>query len=171
VLAEMESAVVNTLGDSAARSSFRRPFSMPMPEEGLKLSNWTAADFLRDRELPERDVLRLKRELIRISNQILAEMNSRASFAVACLILVMVGCSLGILFKSGNFLTAFAVSVVPALLSILLIVTGQHTCENVPYAISANYHNPLPIGLAMVWAGNVAVLVIAVTLLTKLQRQ
>ncbi len=98
-------------------------------------------------------------------------MNNRASFAVSCIILVMVGCSLGIMFRSGNFLTAFAVSVVPALLSIVLIVTGQHTCENIPYEIKHGFHNPLTIGLSLIWSGNLAVLVIAVVLLGKLQRR
>jgi hypothetical protein len=84
---------------------------------------------------------------------------------------VMVGCALGIMFRSGNFLTAFAVSVIPALLSIVLIVTGQHTCENIPYEIKSGFHNPLSIGLTLIWSGNLVVLVIATVLLTKLQRR
>ena len=39
----------------------------------------------------------------------------------------MVGAALGMMFKSGNFLSAFALSAVPALVCIALIVTGQHT--------------------------------------------
>ena len=54
------------------------------------------------------------------------------AFAISCLILVMVGCALGMMFRSGNFLTAFAVSFIPALLSITLIIAGQRTAETFP---------------------------------------
>src|SRR5678810_20721 len=95
----------------------------------------------------------------------------RLSFAVSCFILVMVGCALGMMFRSGNFLSAFAVSVVPALLSIALVVTGQHTCENVPWNVNpASWNNPLHTGLLIIWSGNVAVAAIAVVLLWRLQR-
>jgi hypothetical protein len=93
------------------------------------------------------------------------------SFGVSCFILVMVGCALGMMFRSGNFLSAFAVSVVPALASIALVVTGQHTCENIPWNITTQWQNPLKIGLFIIWSGNAAVLAIAVVLLGRLQRQ
>jgi hypothetical protein len=84
----------------------------------------------------------------------------------------MVGCALGMMFRSGNFLSAFAVSVVPALLCIALVVTGQHTCENVPWNVNpAQWNNPLHTGLLIIWSGNVAVAAIAVVLLWRLQRQ
>ena len=70
--------------------------------------------------------------MVSLGNGIVSESNSRASFAVSCLILVMVGCSLGMMFRSGNFLTAFAVSFIPALLCITLIVAGQQTCRPSP---------------------------------------
>ena len=57
------------------------------------------------------------------------------------------------MFRSGNFLTAFALSVVPALICIALIVAGQHTCENVPWKLD-NFQNPLNLGLALIWSGN-----------------
>jgi hypothetical protein len=84
--------------------------------------------------------------------------------------LVMVGCALGMMFRSGNFLSAFALSVVPALICIALIVTGQHTCENVPWDVS-HWQNTLGLGLVLIWSGNVAVAIIAIALLTRLQRQ
>jgi hypothetical protein len=89
---------------------------------------------------------------------------------VSCLILVIVGCCLGMMFKSGNYLTAFALSVIPALVCIALIVAGQHTCENVPWNLT-NFKNPLNLGLTLIWSGNAMVLVIAVALGWRLQRQ
>jgi len=83
----------------------------------------------------------------------------------------IVGCALGMMFRSGNFLSAFALSVVPALICIALIITGQHTCENVPHDLMANFHNPFELGRNLIWSGNAAVAVIAVVLLGRLQRQ
>ncbi len=94
---------------------------------------------------------------------ITAEGHGRASFAVSCLILVMVGCVLGMLFKSGDFLTAFGISVVPALLTIALLSTGQHLAENGRDSLRA--------GITVIWSGNIGVFILAVVLLVRLQRQ
>lgn len=105
-----------------------------------------------------------------VSNSVRGELHKRASFALSCLILVMVGCALGMMFRSGNFLSAFALSVVPALICIALIITGQHTCENVPWIVT-HWQNTLSLGLTLIWSGNIVVAIIALVLLTRLQRQ
>jgi len=66
------------------------------------------------------------------------------------------------MFRSSNFLSAFAVSFIPAMFSIALIVTGQQVCSHAT--------NSMAMGLAFIWSGNAAVLVLAVGLLWKLQR-
>ncbi len=105
-----------------------------------------------------------------LSNNILAESNGRASFAVSCWILVLVGAALGMMFRSGNFLTAFAVSFVPALVCITLIIAGQQMCHAVPYQFETKA-NPLKVGLAFIWSGNVINFLIAAGLMWKLGRQ
>jgi lipopolysaccharide export LptBFGC system permease protein LptF len=107
---------------------------------------------------------RLYRKLTFLRNSIESEIHSRASFAVSCLILVMVGCGLGMMFKTGNYLSAFALSVIPALLTICLMITGQHVSEN-------SVANSLSLGLGLIWAGNVIVFAIALALLDYLRRQ
>jgi hypothetical protein len=97
-------------------------------------------------------------------------MHGRVSFAVSCLILVAAGAALGLMFKSGNFLSAFAVSVVPALLAIALVATGQHVVEGVPGNVTPQ-NDPIHLGIAIIWSGNLAALAVAVTLLGRLQRQ
>ena len=84
----------------------------------------------------------LTREKVATINSIIAESNGRASFAISCLILVMVGCALGMMFKSGNFLTAFAVSFIPALLSITLIIAGQRTASRLPLHYNGTQQPP-----------------------------
>ena len=93
----------------------------------------------------------IRREQIVVNNAIVDELHSRASFAVSCLILVIVGSRLGVMFRSGNFLNAFAVSFLPALLSITLVVAGQRTADHVAYNVMDHFHNPLSLGLCLIW--------------------
>jgi lipopolysaccharide export LptBFGC system permease protein LptF len=146
--------------------------TVKMPAPVAEISNRTAASYLKGGDAKAvADQQELRRNVLKLYNSAVSEINARMSFAVSCFILVMVGCALGMMFRSGNFLSAFAVSVIPALLSIALVVTGQHTCENIPSPIPNNWTDPLNLGLAIIWSGNAAVLVIATTLLARLQRQ
>ena len=173
VRALLHDVVAQTPEGPDARPSFTRTISVKMPPavkelETLDLDTLRADANSRRTSEAERNVL--NRTLIRLNNGIMSELHSRCSFALSCLILVIVGCCLGMMFKSGNYLTAFALSVIPALVCIALIVAGQHTCENVPWNLT-NFKNPLNLGLILIWSGNAMVLVIAVALGWRLQRQ
>ncbi|WP_428938619.1 LptF/LptG family permease [Fontivita pretiosa] len=158
-------------GDQSPRANFSRPLVVAMPADIFSLTTRPATHYIAGSLSPE-DQMRLRRDLIKQTNSVISEMWARVSFAVSCFILVMVGCALGMMFKSGNFLSAFAISVVPALASIALIVTGQHTCENIPWNIDpATWTNPLKFGLMLIWSGNAAVFALGVVLLARLQRQ
>jgi lipopolysaccharide export LptBFGC system permease protein LptF len=162
-----------TIGEERIeRESFPQELNVPMPEDVRKLEQRTPRDYMASRNISPVAQNRLWRDYFKVTNGVQSELHGRASFAVSCLILVVVGCALGMMFKSGNFLSAFAVSVVPALLCITLIATGQQTCENIPSSI-ANYNNAatLRLGLSLIWSGNVIVLIIAVVLMGRLQRQ
>jgi hypothetical protein len=121
------------------------------------------------------DRQRIGRELLVLANQILAESNSRVSFAISCLVLVMVGCALGMMFRSGNFLSAFALSFIPALMTITLIVAGQRVSGNLPDELKVDImqyiNTPLKLGLGLIWTGNAVNFVLAVILLGRLQRK
>jgi hypothetical protein len=143
---------------------------VPMPSDVRMLGDRKVGDYLSNKLVSKGDRDKLRRELVVLNNNIHAEFNGRLSFAASCWILVLVGASLGMMFRSGNFLTAFAVSFVPALLCITLIVAGQQTCHAVPFQLD-NKANPLGLGIALIWSGNAANLIIAVGLLWKLQRQ
>jgi hypothetical protein len=169
---EMIDCVVTSGGERTPRPGLTRPFSVVTPPHLVALERRTARQYLTSGDGSPGQQQRLRRDLYKIVNGIISELNARASFGVSCLILVMVGCALGMMFRSGNFLSAFAVSVIPALLTIALVVTGQHTCENIPWNMTpGQWTNPLPVGLVIIWSGNIAVLAIAVVLLGRLQRQ
>jgi lipopolysaccharide export LptBFGC system permease protein LptF len=156
-------------GEKSSQRMFTRPLIVPMPIEVAALVSRPAADYIN--LLSREDRNRLQRDLYKIRNSVISEIWARFSFSVSCLILVAVGCALGMMFKSGNFLSAFAVCAIPALLCIALIVTGQHTAENIPNPLPPNWTNSLKLGLTIIWSGNVIVAAAAIVLLTRLQRQ
>ncbi len=173
VVVELHDATIPTEEGPVARASVSEAFTVPIPDHLRKLEKLPLSWFVSPAARPygHKFQLQLKRDLIILANDIISESNSRASFAVSCLILVMVGCALGMMFRSGNFLTAFAVSFVPALLSITLIIAGQRVCGNIGWKIEdPTFRNPLPLGIALIWSGNVANFVIATVLLGRLWR-
>lgn len=170
---ELYDAVTHVDEQQLPRASFQQTTSVPMPPEVRNLPALRTPDYYAaGTGLGMGDLNELNKSLLKISNSIVGEMHSRASFAVSCLILVLVGCALGMMFRSGNFLSAFAVSVMPALMTITLIGAGQQTAENIPdLVLSPTFHNPLQLGLTLIWSGNVIVCFIATWLLWKLQKQ
>jgi lipopolysaccharide export LptBFGC system permease protein LptF len=163
-------AIVRTTENETPHANFSRSFRTPMPEQMREIASRTPDYYLRAPGVDPNRRTQLRREMLRLGNGIHSEMHARASFAVSCLILVIVGCALGMMFRSGNFLNAFGISVAPALLCIALIVTGQHLCESVPWNLK-NFQNPLRMGLMLIWSGNIAVLILAIVLGWRLQRQ
>lgn len=150
------------------REQFTQSFKAPMSEAAKLLAHRDLAWFESPAAKPLGDQSMLRHEKVQLINTLVAEGNGRASFAISCLILVMAGAALGMMFRSGNFLTAFAVSFIPALLSITLIIAGQRTAANVPMHGDAN---PLQFGLVLIWSGNAINLVLAIALLWKLQKR
>ena len=153
-----------------ARSSDPRVFKVPIPEKLRGLERRPLTHYLSPAAAAAGNQRSLERSLIVLNNDIISEMHGRMAFALSCLILVLVGCALGMMFRSGNFLTAFAISFVPALLSITLIIAGQQTCGNIPWQRGPGWENPLNMGVALIWSGNVANLALASGLLWRLWR-
>ncbi len=143
--------------------------SIPMPPDLQLLRQRTADQYLNSNYLPEMR-MELERQMIRVHNDAVAEMHSRASFALSCLVLVVMGCCMGMIFRSGDFLTAFAVCVIPALATITLVVAGQQLATDLPDNISHGFRNPLPLALSMIWTGNALIGIIALGVMRRLHR-
>ncbi|MDB5325234.1 MAG: lipopolysaccharide transporter permease LptF [Phycisphaerales bacterium] len=170
VSVELQDATLHIEGEENARDSLERSFTVTMPTDVSAIAGQTVKQYISRPDLPATSAQKLGRNLMKQNNSVISEMHSRISFALSCVVLTLVGYGLGVMFKSGNYLNAFAVSIVPALVSIVLVVTGQHICENVPPDIVKSFHNPLNLGLAVIWIGNIAVTILAFVLLTRLRR-
>jgi lipopolysaccharide export LptBFGC system permease protein LptF len=167
---DLYDALVDVGDVPSPQAHLTRHFAAAMPPEIAAMKLRTADLYIQGNLRSDADRNRLLFALEDLVNHIRAEMHARAAFVISCLLLVLVGAALGMMFKSGNFLTAFAVSVVPAMFSIVLIVTGQHAAESVPLWIKPD-NNPLITGLTLMWSSNVVIGAAAVALLWRLQRQ
>jgi hypothetical protein len=163
-------ALVDAGDVPSPQAHLSRHFAVSMPPDIAEIKTRTADSYIHGNLRSNADRNRLAFALEDLVNHIRSEMHARAAFVISCLLLVLIGAALGMMFKSGNFLTAFAVSVIPAMLSIVLIVTGQHAAESTPFLIGPN-NNPLMTGLTMIWFGNVVIAATAIALLWRLQRQ
>jgi lipopolysaccharide export LptBFGC system permease protein LptF len=154
--------VINTEEEQAQHKKFSyQAFDLTMPDD-VKAQRKNTVDHYLRLPMSKRARVELERGRNKLLGKLQSEIHSRASFAISCLVLVLVGCALGMMFRSSNFLSAFAVSFIPAMFSIALIVTGQQVCSHA--------QNSMALGLAFIWSGNALVLLLAVGLLWKLQR-
>jgi lipopolysaccharide export LptBFGC system permease protein LptF len=169
----------NADGTVTGRKSYPYSFGVPMSPAIREVAQRSYNEYQIDPDRPREELAameltpsqrRLVRTLTVLRNDILSESNSRISFAISCLILTFVGCALGMMFRSGNFLSAFAISFIPALVAITLIVAGQRVAGSVPFTYP-KAENPIQLGLALIWAGNAANLLVAAGLWWRLQRQ
>ncbi|MDD4891344.1 MAG: LptF/LptG family permease [Phycisphaerae bacterium] len=90
----------------------------------------------------------VKSEVARLERDIMAELNSRGAFAVAGLVLVMLGAALGVIFRSGHVLVAFGVAAIPALIAILMVVMGNKIATSSSSSIQQ-------LGVLFIWSGNI----------------
>jgi len=97
-----------------------------------------------------------------LERRIVATIHERSAFSVSIFVLVILGATLGIVFRGAHVLTAFGISFVPSLLVILCIVMGRQM------AINAKTHET---GLMLMWAGIALVALLDVVTLTKVLRR
>lgn len=142
-------------------------YTVAMSDELRDMKSRKVTDYLKEEGVPaEQAKLRLARQRMIAVNEVVTEMHSRASYGLSCLVLVLVGAVLGMQFKSGDFLTAFSVSVLPALLTITLVVSGAQSATDVPNTL----RNPLAFGLVLIWIGNAIAAGLVVWLFKRIQR-
>jgi len=150
--------------------------NLPLPApvvDGLNppelLETLTQTDFSGDRiALPNpSEVLRslqerLRKELIKVDNQVICELHSRLVFGLGCVPLILTGICLGILFRGGHILSAFGASMIPAAVLMVFILSGKQ--------LTRNSAVPTEAGIAVMWGGLALLMVLAWLLYRKISR-
>ena len=115
-----------------------------------------AERFTRDGRILRRAATLRNYDIKRLTGKILGELHGRVAYGLSCFLLVALGASLGILFRGGQILSAFALSVIPAAVVIIMVLMGKQ--------MLANPGVPRIGGLAAIWGGIVALVVANVCL-------
>ncbi len=92
-----------------------------------------------------------------------AEMHSRIAYGVSCFLMVTMGAALGLMFRGGQLISAFALSVIPAAVVIVMMLMGKQ--------LARNQGVPEFYGLASIWSGVVALLIADACVLLHLGRK
>ncbi|NQU75733.1 MAG: YjgP/YjgQ family permease [Planctomycetes bacterium] len=87
---------------------------------------------------------------------ILAEMHGRIAYGIGCFLLVAAGAALGLIYRGGQLLSAFALSCIPAMILVVMTIMGKQIVQN-PGASCM-------FGLAAIWSGT-GILVVMVAYL------
>lgn len=176
-------ASVTIDGRTSAGRSIERRAVIPMPDNLAALPTLSARQYLAGEAIalggtrPDADFAKyLLGKLASQTAGVVGELHARAAFVAACVILPLLGAGLGLMFRSGNFLTAFAVSTIPAAVCVLMIVVGQQVIENVGDVSDRELANPKllrpsPGGIAFIWSGDALVAAGGAVLLWRLRQR
>ncbi|RPI60395.1 MAG: LptF/LptG family permease [Planctomycetaceae bacterium] len=110
------------------------------------------------------------RTINKIKGTIIAEMHSRVAFGVSCFLLVALGSALGLIFRGGQIITAFAIVVAPAMLVFVMILMGKDLVAN-PDIQRQFDGKGIWLGLAAIWGGIVILAVANVFVYLRLLRR
>ncbi len=132
---------------------------LPIPErlgemsKGLSVEDvFKHGEELTDSTFIQAKIRQFKEEKVpRLINKIKAEMHRRMAYSLSCFLMVAMGAALGLLFKGGQVISAFALSMIPAVLVILMMITGKQMLHSRSV--------PAYIGLATIWSGVIALLI------------
>lgn len=84
------------------------------------------------------------RELGEQVRVIVGIIHARTAFSLSCVVLIILGASLGIVFRGGQALTSFGLSCIPFALVVVTIIMGRQMAQNEGTDV---------IGLIIVWSG------------------
>ncbi len=159
LLGEGASITMPALGGRVMR---RREWSahLPIPARivsgvrniGIENIYSETALFTNDAGIIRRIDILVKVLIPRLMGKLIGEMHGRIAYGVSCFILVALGAALGLIFRGGQILSAFAISVIPAAGVIVLVIMGKE--------MARNSRIPVIVGLSVIWAGVVVLFAI-----------
>lgn len=138
--------ILSRADDISLADIYRDPRSITKDEKVI-----ASIEHLRDRKIPM-----LRRNLI-------AELHTRAAYGASCFLMVAMGAALGLRFRGGQFISAFAISVVPALAVIVFLLMGKELVRNPA--------NSDVVGLSCIWGGIVLLTAANVVIYARLARK
>jgi lipopolysaccharide export LptBFGC system permease protein LptF len=134
---------------------------------GLSEIYFDAGNFTRNENILNNFRLAKGRLINELQGDILAEMHSRVAYGVSCFLLVALGAALGLIFRGGQIVSAFALSVIPASVAIVMILMGKELVSNP--GVQARFG--MALGLGAIWSGIIALVIANGFIYLKLMRK
>ena len=164
---------VNYLGASQRRVSRATTWTrgeMPLPEDimaratAIELPDLYAPQKLTSDPKVLGAIDRLKNKRIpQLRSDLIAELHVRVAYGASCFLMVAMGAALGLMFRGGQFISAFALSAVPAAAVIIMLLMGK--------AMVRNPASSDTLGLACIWGGIAGLLVANLVIYARLARK
>ncbi len=104
----------------------------------------------------------LDMNIIKLGRKIVSQLHERAASALTCLLLLVFGAVLAMHLKGQMPLVVFFWSFMLAIISIIVIHTGQN--------LAASTRVSLPFGLSVLWAGNIGLALVTIAVYRRLAR-
>jgi len=127
------------------------PFAVPAAivaaTRGIELED-LYADPLRFERLPGivEMIRNLRSRTVRkLLRKVQAEVHQRLAYGLSCMFMVMLGAALGLMLRGGHLLAAFAISAIPGLAVVAMILMGRQLISNPD--VPASY------GITAIWGG------------------
>ena len=132
-------------------------------ERGRKV---TLADMMAGKPILGRGLAllpKLKARIAKLEAKIRGEIHSRLAFGLSCFLLVGIGAAMGLIFRGGQVISAFAISMVPGSIVIVMIIMGKKMVTN-PDVSQVQ-------GVTIIWGGILALLLAKLIVYAGLSRK
>lgn len=114
-----------------------------------------------------------ERNIATLVAKVKGEIHSRLAYGVGCLLMVVMGAMLGLIFRGGQLISAFAIAMVPAAIVIIAILVGTQIQKRTsigPISISG-LDLQIPVGLLIIWSGVMAMVLANAVVYMHLRRR
>ena len=91
--------------------------------------------------------------VVKLRRDIISEMHTRAAYSLSCLLMVMLGGVLGLIFRGGQFVSALVTATVPATAVIVTILMGKNIAQNPDVLLADNPDASITMGITIIWGG------------------
>lgn len=161
--------------DHALRRSGWNSGMIPMPDDINAAGNAVSLaeiydgpqKFTQNQTILKQWAILKTRTLSKFLGDITGELHSRVAYSVSCFLLVAMGAALGLVYRGGQLVSAFALCVVPATIVIVLMLMGKELASN-PGVLEKH---GMWMGLSAIWSGIVILAIANVVIYFRLARR
>jgi lipopolysaccharide export LptBFGC system permease protein LptF len=93
------------------------------------------------------------KHVVKLIRDIKSEMHMRLAYSSSCMLMVMLGGVLGLIFRGGQFVSALFTAVLPAALVIVTILMGKNIAQNPGSSQKETLDASITMGLVVIWGG------------------